>query len=394
MVKLNLENDGFQRNPSHGFVAVGSPSRKVLDDMIGLFEKTNENYDWKDHPTPKIMRNVLITPIALNKKRSLVKNLKALKEQGYVDNVMFDSGGFQVLTGSLEDKGITTLADLQKHNQQIYNEEDWADIYIMPDYPSSKDDHHRSLANNEDHLTFEDKSKRTIEATLDFFECLSPTVQGKVAPVFHLQKDVDIEFYYQEYKPILDVCKFASYSASSLTRAGAARQLTREVLQVLKALVDKLTPENIGLHCLGLAAPANVFALNYLGVKAYDASTPVIGAGLGKVFFPYYGAASCSMLRDDEELNLNAASLKNYREKSGHFCPLCEDIDILKSASNEHIPGMLPGYMYRRLHNMIVLDELNWHYRDFNFDTLKEASPLMHKNLTSVLNLTKQSTFL
>ena len=157
--------------------------------------------------------------------------------------------------------------------------------------------------------------------------------------------------------------------------------------------MKKLKSENIGLHCLGLAAPSAVFCMNYMGVTALDASTPIIGAGLGKVYFPYYGACSCSEQRDGEAANLTQETLDFYRKNSNHFCPFCENISTLKMGRcpNEE---ELPGYMFRRLHNLIVLDEFNWHYKDLNLEKLKVTAPLMHRNFTSVLNLTDQLSFL
>ena len=145
MVELKKPNDGFERNPSHAFIAIGSPSEGSVGYALNLIEKEFENYDWKDHPVPKPFRNVLVTPVTLSKNRRTLKYLKRLKEEGYIDNIMFDSGGFQVLTGALESRGVRTLEDLQKLNEQIYNEEDWADVYFMPDHPASKEDVNESL---------------------------------------------------------------------------------------------------------------------------------------------------------------------------------------------------------------------------------------------------------
>lgn len=392
MVQLKSPDDGFERNPSHGFIAIGSPSRGSVGFALELFNRLRDAYDWSDRPIPKPFRNVLVTPVALSKNRSAVHYLKELREEGIIDHVMFDSGGFQVLTGAYRDRGINNLEDLQKLNEKIYNEEDWADVYIMPDHPASKDDTQDSLDPN--YNIFGDKAKKTVDAALSFFECLSPTVQGKVAPVFHLQRDADIDFFYNGYKPILEKSKFASYSASSLTPAGSARQLTLEVLQMIDLLLKKLKPEGIGLHCLGLAAPSAVFCMNYLGVTAFDASTPIIGAGLGKVFFPYYGALSCSELRDKEDHNLTQETLEFYRKVTGHKCPFCEDINQLSKRTEDLEEGEVPGYWYRRLHNLTVLDEYNWHYHDFNFDLLEQGAPIMHQNLMKVLNFTDQLSFL
>ena len=382
MVNLTLENDGFQRNKSSFFQAIGAPSVNGLRKHLEFAMERIEKYDWNDRPKPKPFRNLLFTPVVLSKNKDILKYVKDLKEEGVIDNVMFDSGGFQVLTGSLEAKGISNLDDLQRMNEEIYNTFDWADIYIMPDHPPNLLDTH--------HVEYKQKVDNTIEAATKFFDCLKPEVQTKVAPVFHLKRISDIEYMYNGYKPMLDKCKFASYSASSLTVPGSPRQLKGNSLVILDELQNFLSERNIDFHCLGIASPAAAFIVNYLGIRTYDASTPVLGAGFGKIYFPYSGGVSCSDIREDDKDNITQELLDELKEKTNHRCPFCEDLKALKRKSGG---DEISGYLFRRMHNFCVLDDLNWHYSDLNLDTFKRLAPIQHKDLMTIRNDDQFSLF-
>ena len=384
MVKLKREADldKFPRNESSYFQAIGAPSVDGLRKRIEFADSLADPYDWGDRPKPKMFRNLLMTAVCVGGNKDIFKYLKDLKDEGVVDNVMLDSGGFQVLTGSLEKKGISNLDDLQRVNEELYNEYDWADIYIMPDHPPNLSDVY--------HDGFKKKVDSTIEASLKFFEVLKPEVQAKVAPVFHLRKDQDINYLYNAYKPMLDKCKFASYSASSLTMPGSPRQLRDNSLVMLDELQKKLSQEDIGIHCLGIASPAASFILQYLGIRTYDSSTPIVGAGLGKIYFPYVGGVSCSAVREGEPTNINEEQLQELKRISNHRCPFCDDFDAMyKESGGEGIPG----YLYRIIHNFCVLDELNWLYRDLDLDVFAKLAPNQHKDLIRVRNDQQFSLF-
>lgn len=382
MVKLKLENDGFKRNKISAFQAFGTPTANTLRSHIEFGLESVNNYEWPDRPVPRPHRNLLLTPVAFGKNKTVFPYIKEMKDAGIIDNVMFDSGGFQVLTGALKEKGISTLDDLQKHNEQLYNEYDWADIYIMPDHPPNRADSY--------HNGYKTKINNTIEAALKFFECLKPEVQDKVAPVFHLQKDEDIDYMYNAYRPMLDKSKFASYSASALTNPGTPRQLRGDTLIMLNELQKKLTPENIGIHCLGIASPPAVFMLNYMGIRTFDASTPIIGAGLGKAFFPYMGGMSCSIRRDDEDDNMTQEKLDRLKKLTNHRCPFCHELEPMKRATK--VEGV-PGYLFRRFHNFCVLDDLNWHYSDLDTTLLEKLAPVQFKDFQVVLKNKQHDLF-
>ena len=351
-INLTFPDDGFNRVPCHNFV-VSENSRGQFQKNLEFFQRYSENYDWKG-PVPNPYRNILITPVSLPRSRKFLNYLRSLKERGIVEHVMFDSGGFQVMTGSL--KNVSSLKDLLEVDRQIYTEENWADIYILPDHPPVGEDSFEDAEN---------KIVNTVEACLEFADRLPADVKARSVPVFHAKYLEQIDYFYEAYKPLIDISKMATYSAAGKTYKDKPRQLNTEILRILQELVRKLGDAKV--HCLGIASPPAVFCLAYLGVRTYDSSTATKVAATGKVLFPYTTAKSCSIRRPEE--SLTEEQLESLRESTGHSCPFCDDIEFLKQSTDA-----------RRLHNLIVLDELNWHYRDLDIDLLAKHSSSNYRN--------------
>ena len=380
--KLKTENDGFKRNKTMFFSAVGTPSENTLTREFNMIEEWFEGYDWGDRPIPKPYRNILLTPVCFSPKTDFFNYLKRAKSRGVFDNLMVDSGGFQVLTGSLEKKGINDLDSLEKINLEFYHENDFADLYMMPDHPPSKNDQYDTV--------FKDKISRTVDYSLRFFDNLEPHLKQKAVPILHLRYDVDIEKQLEMYKPITDCSRYVAYSASAMTPAGYARHLKHDVLTMVKTLQERLDQDGIQLHCLGLGSTIAAFKLNYLGVRSFDASTAIMIAGLGQVLFPYYPSLPCSVVREDNIKNLNEQNIEVIRKTSNHKCPFCEDVVAMKQPA---IEGQISGQTFRRLHNLCVMDDLNWEYNDLNTEKLKEISNSQYKALMNVVDDNQYSLF-
>ena len=356
---INLQHidDGYDRVNCHNFV-VSENSKGQFEKHLNLFKERSEGYDWQG-PVANPYRNVLITPIALPSNRSFLKVLKEAKEKGDIERVMFDSGGFQVMTGSL--KNVNSLEDLLERDTEIYTEEDWADIYILPDHPPVGEDNFSDV---------EQKIISTVESSLKFVEGLPDKIKYKSAPVFHAKYLEHINYFFEGYKDIIELSKFATYSAAGKTFKDKPRQLDVETMRILQSLVNKLEDIEASVHCLGVASPPAVFCLGQLGVRTFDSSTAVRVAATGKVLFPYTTAKDCS---DRRETSINADELAELREVTGHRCPFCEDIDELKEDNSA-----------RKLHNLIVLDQLSYIYRDLDINKLKKHTKLYWNRLNAL----------
>lgn len=356
-INLQYADDGYARTNCHNFIVAENSKTQFLK-HLNLYKERAIDYDWQG-PVANPYRNVLVTPVSLPSNRTFLRTLREHRENGDIERVMFDSGGFQVMTGSLPK--INSLEDLLEQDTQIYSEEDWADIYILPDHPPVGEDSFTDL---------DRKIVSTVESSLKFVDGLPDKIKYKCAPVFHAKYLEHIEYFYEGYEDIIKLSKFATYSAAGKTFKDKPRQLDVETMRILQALVPKLEEVDASLHCLGIASPPAVFCLSYLGVRTFDSSTAIKVASTGKILFPYLTAKNCSDRRED---SITAEQLVGFRELTGHRCPFCEDLEELKEET-----------MIRKLHNLVVLDQLSYIYRDLDLNLLTKHANFYAKRLNEL----------
>ena len=342
---IKLQKDHPDKLNMH-FFYVSEGSATVVRRRVDLFYEKCSNYDWGT-PPPKPFRNMLITPIKIGPKSKFLPEARKLKEEGIVDKVIFDSGGFQLMTGVLEKKGITTLEDLIKRDKELYQEHnDWVDIFMSLDDPPTLNDTHEVMNK---------KIQETIEISLRFFNEMPPEVQAKIAPIYHCRYLDQLPVFHEGYAPIIDKSGFVSYSAASCTHKGCSRTIKENVMLILQQLVK----DQSEVHCLGIVSPLAVFMMAYLGIRTYDGSSVSQSAGTGDTYWPYLRSVPFSDRDTKIQRVPSKAELEELKKLTGHHCPFCEDWDKL-----------VDDYEYRFMHNMIVQDQLPYIYKDLDFDKL------------------------
>lgn len=108
------------------FFASLTVSPGEIQKMHHLWHDYAHCFDWP-RGAPNPFQNVLISPIVASRKT--MDFVKELKRMGETLRVMFDSGGYFVQRGDFD------YSDLLWNLREIYQEEDWADIYVLPDNP-------------------------------------------------------------------------------------------------------------------------------------------------------------------------------------------------------------------------------------------------------------------
>ena len=340
---INFEPDHPDKLNLH-FFAVADRSITVIRKNLDLFEEKCANYTW-DTPTPKILRNILITPIKIGPRSRFLWDIKDLKKQGFIDRIIFDSGGFQLMTGSLKDQGIVTINNLINRDKHIYkNSSDYVDVFMSLDDPPTGSDSEEVM---------QKKIQDTIDIGLRFFNEMPPIVQGRMAPIYQCRRVDQLEQFHKAYEPIYSKSNFVSYSAASATAEGAIRSITQPVMEVL----DQLVKDRKHVHCLGIVSPLAVFMLALLGIRTYDGSSASKSAGNGFTYWPYRRAVPFSDHPSKLDFTPTQKELEQLRKDTGHHCPFCENREDL--INNDR---------YRFLHNLIVQDQLSYFYRDLDID--------------------------
>lgn len=300
---------------------------------------------------PDPLRNLLVVPATLQAYDHKLRKLEELKQKGHIDKIMFDSGGFEAMSGRI------AFEDLIDKNEYRYNNYE-ADIYVAPDFPALGYD-------NE--IVYNQKVKKTLEGTWQLYERLKPEVKDKYAPAFHQRELWDINLFWDCYEPIIQRSKFATYSAASLTKG--IRALDAHSMNLIEELVQRLDSIGASLHVLGMSSPPTVYTLAKLGVRTYDSSSYLQAGANGQILFPYYTGFKFSDRRSDSISIKEAAKLQ---ETTKHICPYCEDLKELRDNSE-----------FRQKHNAIVTEELAYTYYGKDQSEIEKRSPKFERLLKS-----------
>ena len=296
-----------------------------------MFNKyIKDDYPWA-YEKPKLFERMLITPVCYTiKQLDLMLNEQLVrKEKGELKTLIFDSGGFQIMT-----RPGYNLKRLVSENLYLYTKyKDIEPLLVMPDYPSPPED---SLE------VMEIKLQETIDATLLLFSKLDSDSKTRSLPVFHARSVEHIERQCEIYGEILSASNKACYAIGGTNKKLDIRHIRN--IRRLKEIYPDLY-----LHLLGVASPGATWIMDRIGINSYDAITPHRIATLGMIQTYtqriYYS--------DNVDRHDNLGEIKQKLLK--HKCPFCDDLSKLRSNTN-----------YRRFHNYIVYDELKHFYSQMN----------------------------
>ena len=335
MIKFTTEPEKLNLH----FFAVPPKSNGPFQKALDLFDYKCGNYNWNT-PEPKILRNILITPINQGKRSRFLPYIRKMKRQGIVEKVIFDSGGFSLMTGTLAQKGIHSVEDLVWRDKILYRDNvDFVDGFMMLDDPPTLNDCSDMI---------EKKIQGTIETTLNFFDQMNNEVRAKCIPIFHCPRDKYVPMMKEAYEPVIKESGYVAFSASSMTAINASRKLADGSSLILKGLVDDLKE----VHCLGIVSPQAAFLLSLMGVRSYDGTSATLAAGNGEVYLPFHSSIP---MTDKDPKSYRTPSQQKWdimKIESGHHCPFCESV-------NE----MVKNRDYRWLHNLVVCDQLPYFYK-------------------------------
>lgn len=325
------------------YIASVDGRREVKRDHEHFFQYSPDNYDWITPDKPKINRCCLFTGIAEKpKKRDAIFDfLHRRKDEGKIEFMMVDSGGFQAGRLNLSPE------ELVDEDYKIYTRNNWADVYVMPDVPPTG---HHPLP------IMEEKTRQTMKLTHELFDKLPTELQAKSMPVFHVRNIRHIDEQYESYKPIIDISKRVSFSIAAPT-AKSYNKFDANNFELMKYAMNKVG-HDVHMHCLGISSPLSVFCMAHAGLSSYDTISAKKSAGYGLILFPtgwyHFTNRRPPGLRKSNS-SVSFEKIEQLREETGHRCPFCDDIDMFYKST-----------YHRRIHNFIVFDELNYHFRDMD----------------------------
>jgi queuine/archaeosine tRNA-ribosyltransferase len=302
------------------FVASATLKRS---DLLGLFERLGK-LEAGSNPFSEI----ILTPLPGLSERPTV-NFVRERFVGH-SRIWFDSGGYFVQQGEI------TYEELYRRLKVWYDQNRWADVYVLPDYVPSSD-----LSEQE----VEDRVHSTIAVTRLFSADIAPDIRQQALPVVQGHTREQIRTCVEAY---LDMgYRMVGFGSFDTTGAGKdINMLTRRALSNLEFLQALAARFGFQTHAFGIGTPALIPTLHQLGVASFDSSCWIRTAGYGNVLLPFLGRRNVShgMLREIGGVAYSAEEFAELKELTGHTCPFCESFEHLQR-----------DRLDQALHNLIVI---------------------------------------
>lgn len=287
-------------------------------------------------------KNTLVTPLFVSHE-SLIQ-IRGLKEQG--SKVLFDSGGYYVQIGRL------TYYELYYPLLQFYRENNWADIYTLPDHvPTSQDS--------------PNLVQRKVEETAKFSRLfyqempdeLKPKALGVVQGHNLSQVDICLETYLG-----LGLKQIGFGSFGTVGKNSQVNMATDNAVNLAKYVIKVAKAYNIRVHFFGLGVPALVAMIYGVGASSFDSSSWLKAAGFGQVFLPFTRAYNISHRNASSELQkgIKVNDFRKLQELTEHRCVFCDSIENLQQFK-----------LYRAMHNLICIQEAVDTINNKNFNLIK-----------------------
>lgn len=304
------------------FVASATLKRYDLKGLLARWERAGSG--------PDPFSSVILTPLPGLSQRATVRFV----QEHFVgrSRIWFDSGGYFVQQGEI------AYEDLYRRLLEWYREEQWADVFVLPDYVPSSD---LSPQQVEDRVRATISVARLFSAELPSYvrERALPVVQGHTREQIRACVEVYVDLGYH-------AIGFGSFDTGG---SGAdINLLTRRALDNLAFLQELAARYDLRTHAFGIGTPALIPTLRALGVASFDSSCWIRTAGFGNVLLPFLGRRNVShgMLREIGGPAYDAATFDALKELTGHDCPFCASFSRLQR-----------DRLDQALHNLVVIRE-------------------------------------
>ncbi|MFQ3657669.1 MAG: hypothetical protein SNJ54_01870 [Anaerolineae bacterium] len=299
------------------FVASLTRGASELKRMLALWQESG------DQRNP--FANVLVTPLFMPP--SGMRVIRDWKEQGIIQQLYFDSGGYYVQMGRI------SYIDLYYPLLELYRRENWADWYVLPDHVPRSSDPEELV---------DLKVRDTIEYGMLFFESLHDDLKLKAIPVVHGYTHHQIESAIESHLRMKSrFIGFGSFDTSGAK--GSVNKLSWRSYENLQTIIREVSEHVEGVHVFGVTTPPVLYLLHRINVFSFDSVGWMKSAGFGKVYMPFSRAYNITYF-DPSSRSLSKSQFEYIKHITGHDCYFCRSFEKLHRER-----------YYRIMHNIIVI---------------------------------------
>ena len=269
---------------------------------------------------------VVLTPLFSS--ASALATVRRLKEERG-STIMFDSGGYQVQMGRIG------YEELFERLVRFYRDNDWADLYVLPDHVPCSTDTDREV---------DFKVRETLDFARLFLRMMPEGFEAKAIGVVHGRTDEHVRRCVEGYAEMgVRYIGFGSFGTSGPN--GSINMVSRRSMKLLRAVQEYAKELGLQLHVFGIGSPGHLMRLASTGIQptSFDSAGWWKAGGFGKVFFP--GGRQILVTRPYNRI-ATREGIERERERTRHNCQFCADISELRRKR-----------MMRIMHNLTAMLE-------------------------------------
>lgn len=290
------------------------------------------------------LQHVLITPLFSSP--GSMKLVRGMKEQQQI-SVMFDSGGYYVQIGRL------TYQELYYPLLQFYRQNQWADIYTLPDYVPTSQDPPALVAHK-----VEETAKYSRLFYLEMPDALKPKAMGVVQGHTREQVEHCLKTYLDLGLNYIGFGSFGTVGKNSQTNIA-----TEGAVDLAQHVVRLAHEGGAKVHFFGVGVPALVAMIYGTGADSFDSSSWEKSAGFGQIFFPFMRSYNITHKNKTAAMHkgITIDKFNELRKFTEHKCHFCDSVNKLQKHK-----------MYRAIHNLICTQESVNRINRGDFDFIKK----------------------
>lgn len=270
--------------------------------------------------------HVLYSPIACP--ASTTEHLRQEKDAGGTEKVWLDCGAYQV------QQGKRTYDELLSFLGKFYQDNQWADGYVLPDIVP--------ISTDSDEIV-EYKVRETLYHCERFFSQMPAYVQERAIAPVHGRNVSQINRCIETYAK-MGVARIGFGSWGTSGPNGSVNVLSQSSLALFENVYNIANEHAMQVHCFGIGGPNSFKRLrdNCLVPHTLDSTTWSKAGGFGSIFFPNKAQIQITVRRGIETTKLGLEQLKQV---TNHSCYFCQNIEQLRTSRSHRIMHNLTAWL-------------------------------------------------
>lgn len=270
--------------------------------------------------------HVLYSPIACP--ISTTQYLRQEQDAGTIEKIWLDCGAYQV------QQGKRTYDELLLFLDKFYQDNQWADGYVLPDIVPISTDSDEVVKH---------KVSETLYHCQKFFDQMPAYIQERAIAPVHGRNVSQINHCIETYAK-MGITRIGFGSWGTAGPSGSVNMLSRASLALFEVVNHLAREHSLEVHCFGVGGPNSLKRLkeNRVVPHTLDSTSWWKAGAFGNIFFPNTSQIQITVRRGIETTKIGFEQLKKATK---HSCFFCKDIEVLRTSRNHRIMHNLAAWL-------------------------------------------------